>query len=87
MATLNGRVLKLEAVASVATANLCRSCGLAHAAPRILLATVEASVRARLGTPPVRGPRLCLCDLCCGALEARMIARLTHGLSLREDAA
>ena len=88
MATLNGRVSKLEAVTAMTGGPaICSMCERRHARPPIPLMTVEAIVRAHLGTPPVPGPRMCRCDSCCGDLWGRMIARLTHGLPLREDVA
>jgi len=85
MTTLDGRVARLETAVAAGIPDLCRGCGLAHARPPIPLATVEAMVRSgrASGAEPV--PRLCLCDPCCGSPQGRMIARLSHGLSLAED--
>jgi len=91
--TLNGRVAKLEAAVVPATdPNGCRACGPRHVQP-LTMAIVRGIVRDTLGAAPVLraevgpSPRLCRCDPCCGDPRDRMVARLTHGLPAREDAA
>jgi hypothetical protein len=81
MATLDGRLARLEAAAGTSPA-ACPACGLPHAGPPIPLAIVEALVGAALGglADP---PPLCLCSPCCDA--GRTIAWLSRRRPLEED--
>ena len=88
MATLNGRMSRLEAAVAVALgSDRCRGCGLRHVYP-LTLAIIRALIRVEGGGygPPTGdgAPRLCLCDCCA---EGRYLARLSHGLAPEEDAA
>lgn len=93
MATLNGRLARLEAAAGeVLGPDDCRTCGLRHVQPltleivRGILRTTGMATTALLReTRPT--PPLCLCDPCCGAdPRERAIARMSHGLPLDEGA-
>jgi hypothetical protein len=88
MATLNGRISRLEAAtATLRGPDHCRVCGLRHVYP-LTLAIVRALIRVEGGGygPPTGdgAPRLCLCDCCA---DGRYLARLSHGLAPEEDAA
>jgi len=85
MATLNGRVSKLEAVTAMTGGPaICSMCERRHARPPLPLMTVEAIVREALVPRGGIAPRLCLCPCC---EPARAIALLSHGLPVSEDAA
>ena len=88
MATLNGRVSRLEAAATATLGpDHCRTCGLRHVYPTTL-AMIRAIIRVEGGGfgPPTgeAAPRLCLCDCCA---DGRYLARLSHGLPPDRDAA
>jgi len=86
VATLNGRIEKLEAgAAAVLGPDHCRSCGLRHVAP-VTIAVIRAVLRVERGGPSSGdvAPRLCLCGCCA---DGRYPARLSHGLPPDRDAA
>ena len=86
MATLNGRIEKLEVAAGAALGpDHCRGCGLRHVAP-VTIAIIRAVLRVE-GGDPLSGdaaPRLCLCGCCA---DGRYLARLSQGLPPDRDAA
>jgi len=83
MATLNGRLARLEAVAARTIGpDDCRTCGLRHVQP-LTLALVRGLIRIA-GSSPQSFPRtdpLCLCDCCTADPGDRWFARLSHGLA------
>jgi hypothetical protein len=78
---LNGRIARLEAEARPASAS-CRACGLPHVRLPVPVALAEALTRRALNGEDVEVRQLCLCPDCCAA--GAHIARLTHGLPIRE---
>jgi hypothetical protein len=85
VATLNGRIGKLEAAAVAALGpDHCRGCGLRHVTP-VTIAVIRAVLRVE-GVRPSGdvAPRLCLCGCCA---DGRYLARLSHGLPTDLDAA
>ena len=88
MATLNGRLARLEAVATKAIGpDGCRACGLRHVQP-LTLALVRG-LFGITGSSPQSFPRtdpLCLCACCTADPGDRCFARLSHGLAADEDA-
>ena len=94
MATLNGRLARLEAAAARTIGpDECRTCGLRHVRPLtlaivrgIIRLTSMATTELMRSTPPA--PLLCLCAPCCGVdPRERAIARMSHGLPIDEGAA
>ena len=86
MATLNGRIEKLEAAATATLSpDHCRTCGLRHVYPTTL-AIIRAVLGVEGGGPSSEdaAPRLCLCACCA---DGRYLARLSHGLPPDRDAA
>ncbi len=88
MATLNGRVARLEAAsAKTIGPDDCRTCGLRHVRP-LTLELVRGLIRI-VGSSqsfPQTAP-LCLCDCCTADPGDRWFARLSHGLPADEGAA
>lgn len=80
---LNGRIARLEAGVRPVPES-CRTCGLLHVSLPVPIALVEAITRRALNGEAVEVPRLCPCTGCCAA--GAHIARLTHGLTIREGA-
>lgn len=82
MSTLNGRLARLEAVATVARGpDDCRTCGLRHVQP-LTLALVRGLIRIAGSSPrsfPPTDP-LCLCACCTTDPGDRRFARLSHRL-------
>jgi hypothetical protein len=78
---LNRRLARLEAIMRSGP-TCCGVCGLPHAQPPVPVGLVEAITRRALNGEDVEVPRLCLCTGCCAA--GAPIARLTHGLPIRE---
>jgi hypothetical protein len=86
---LQTRLAKLEA-ASPRASEVCARCGLEHAR-RVTIAEARMMVRVVGGTEmPLPAPGtarpgpFCLCQCCA---EFRALARVTHGLSPRDEAA
>ena len=88
MATLNGRIDRLEArLAPAGAPDRCRACGLRHVRP-LTIALVRGVLRVAGGSElPSPTVPLCLCDPCCGDPSGRYFARLSYGLPDDEDAA
>ena len=94
MATLNGRIGRLELKLAELGPDRCRTCGLRHVQPltidlvRRLLGPVSAMATAlRQYGADNPAPRLCLCDPCCGDPGDRWVARRSHGMSTDEGTA
>ena len=83
MATLNGRVHRLEGTLAAARGpDCCRRCGLRHVEP-LTLALIRGVLRVAggsEGSSDDRVERLCLCDPCCGDPGDRWFARRSHGV-------
>ena len=89
MSNLSGRLMKLEATLTPpAGPETCRACGLRHVRP-LTLALLRGALRVEGGNGQLLAPHqlLCLCDPCCGEAGDRWLARLSHGLTVDEDAA
>ena len=89
MATLNGRLARLEAVAAKAIGpHDCRTCGLRHVQP-LTLALVRGLIRiaGSASEPFPRTDPLCLCACCTTDPGDRRFARLSHGLPPDGDTA
>ena len=88
MATLNGRLARLEAAAARAIGpDDCRACGLRHMQP-LTLALVRGLIRITGSSQSFpRTAPLCLCACCTADPGDRRFARLSHGLPTDGDTA
>lgn len=85
VASLHGRLSRLERSLAPPLAHQCRACRLRHVQPltidlvrRIIGPVSWMAPGLRLELPHNPPPKLCLCDPCCGDPGDRWFARRSH---------